>query len=222
MKQIIRLTEGDLHNIVKQVVKEAVDELTIGQASVGGIYNALSMNDINNGNSTVTFGSGKKSSVNRLEKSNEIEWELLSKAIKDSMGDFNLYFVQPDGGIGNKVITLGFESILYLGNNGFILYGNGKVSGKKVSRGKYMDDFKKLKIFYDASSNTYSWVNTYKVNNQKYIRATRKSDLILPKGDSNEMLENKVNEEHLFANINNYIDTVNSSLPPNLQLRLKL
>lgn len=138
------------------------------------------------------------------------------------MGDFNLYFVQPDGGIGNKVITLGFESILYLGNNGFILYGNGKVSGKKVSRGKYMDDFKKLKIFYDASSNTYSWVNTYKVNNQKYIRATRKSDLILPKGDSNEMLENKVNEEHLFANINNYIDTVNSSLPPNLQLRLKL
>ena len=222
MKQIIRLTESDLHNIVKQVIKEAVDELTIGQASVGGIYNALSMNDINNGNSTVTFGSGRKSSVNRLEKSNEIEWELLSKAIKDSMGDFNLYFVQPDGGIGNKVITLGFESILYLGNNGFILYGNGKVSGKKVSRGKYMDDFKKLKIFYDASSNTYSWVNTYKVNNQKYIRATRKSDLILPKGDSNEMLENKVNEEHLFANINNYIDTVNSSLPPNLQLRLKL
>ena len=222
MKQIIRLTESDLHNIVKQVIKEAVDELTIGQASVGGIYNALSMNDINNGNSTVTFGSGKKSSVNRLEKSNEIEWELLSKAIKDSMGDFNLYFVQPDGGIGNKVITLGFESILYLGNNGFILYGNGKVSGKKVSRGKYMDDFKKLKIFYDASSNTYSWVNTYKVNNQKYIRATRKSDLILPKGDSNEMLENKVNEEHLFDNINNYIDTVNSSLPPNLQLKLKL
>lgn len=222
MKQLIRLTEGDIHNIVKQVIKEAIDELTIGQASVGGIYNALSMNDINNGNSTVTFGSGKKSSVNRLEKSNEIEWELLSKAIKDSMGDFNLYFVQPDGGIGNKVITLGFESILYLGNNGFILYGNGKVSGKKVSRGKYMDDFKKLKIFYDASSNTYSWVNTYKVNNQKYIRATRKSDLILPKGDSNEMLENKVNEEHLFAKINNYIDTVNSSLPPNLQLRLKL
>jgi len=222
MKHIIRLTESDLHNIVKQVVKEAVDELTIGQASVGGIYNALSMNDINNGNSNVTFGSGKKSSVNRLEKSNEIEWELLSKAIKDSMGDFNLYFVQPDGGIGNKVITLGFESILYLGNNGFILYGNGKVSGKKVSRGKYMDDFKKLKIFYDASSNTYSWVNTYKVNNQKYIRATRKSDLILPKGDSNEMLENKVNEEYLFANINNYIDTVNSSLPPNLQLKLKL
>lgn len=222
MKQIIRLTESDLHNIVKQVIKEAVDELTIGQASVGGIYNALSMNDINNGNSTVTFGSGRKSSVNRLEKSNEIEWELLSKAIKDSMGDFNLYFVQPDGGIGNKVITLGFESILYLGNNGFILYGNGKVSGKKVSRGKYMDDFKKLKIFYDASSNTYSWVNTYKVNNQKYIRATRKSDLILPKGDSNEMLENKVNEEHLFDNINNYIDTVNSSLPPNLQLKLKL
>lgn len=222
MKQIIRLTEGDLHNIVKRVIKEAIDELTIGQASVGGIYNALSMNDINNGNSNVTFGSGRKSSVNRLEKSNEIEWELLSKAIKDSMGSFNLYFVQPDGGIGNKVITLGFESILYLGNNGFILYGNGKVSGKKVSRGKYMDDFKKLKIFYDANTNTYSWVNTYKINSQKYIRATRKSDLILPKGDSNEMLENKVNEEHLFANINDYINTVNSSLPPNLQLKLKL
>lgn len=138
------------------------------------------------------------------------------------MGGFNLYFVQPDGGICNKVITLGFESILYLGNNGFILYGNGKVSGKKVSRGKYMDDFRKIKIFYDANSNTYSWVNTYKVNSQKYIRATRQSDLILPKGDSHEMLENKTNEEQLFAIINDYIDTVNSSLPPNLQLQLKL
>lgn len=222
MKQVIKLTESELHKIVKQVITEALNEITISQASVGGIYNNLSMNDINNGNSTVTFGSGRKSSVNRLEKSNEIEWELLSKAIVDSMGSFNFYFVQPDGGIGNKVITLGFESILYLGNNGFILYGNGKVSGKKVSRGKYIDDFRKIKIFYNANSKTYSWVNTYKVNSQKYIRATRKCDLILPKGDSHEMLENKTNEEHLFAKLNEYIDTVNSSLSPDLKLKIKL
>ncbi len=222
MRQVIRLTESELHNIVRQVVNEALNEITISQASVGGIYNTLSMNDINNGNTTVTFGHGRKSSVSRLEKSNEIEWELLSKAIIDSMGSFTLYFVQPDGGIGNKVITLGFESILYLGNNGFILYGNGKVSGKKVYRGKFIDDFRKIKIFYDAKTKTYSWVNTYTVNSQKYIRATRKSDLILPKGDSHEMLENKENEERLFEKLNDYIDAVNSSVPPDLQLKIKL
>ena len=222
MRQVIRLTENDLHNIVRQVVNEALNEITISQASVGGIYNTLSMNDFNNGNGTVTFGSGRKSSASRLEKSNDIEWDLLSKAIIDSMGNFDLYFAQPDGGIGNKLITLGFESILYLGNNGFILYGNGKVSGKKVYRGKFIDDFRKIKIFYDAKTKTYSWVNTYTVNSQKYIRATRKSDLILPKGDSHELLKNKINEEQLFAKLNEYIDTVNSSLPPDLQLKIKL
>ena len=157
-----------------------------------------------------------------MEKSNEIGWELLSKAIINSMGGFTLYFVQPDGGIGNKVIRLVFESILCLGNNGFILYGNGKISGKKVSRGKYIDDIRKIKIFYNADTKTYSWVNRYRVTDQKYIRATRESDLVFPKGDSHELLENKMNEERLFANINDYIDAVNLSLPPDLQLEIYL
>ena len=38
---------------------------------------------------------------------------------------------------------------------------SGKVSGKEVLQGKYIDDFSKIKIFYDANSKTYSWVNTY-------------------------------------------------------------
>ena len=222
MKQVIRLTESDIHNIIKQVVTEAIDEVTLPQASVGGIYNALAMNDINNGNSTVTFGKGKKSSYNRLEKSNAVEWKLLTQAIIDSMGNFNLNFVQPDGGIGNKTIRLCFESILHVGNNGFILYGQGKVSGKKMSRGKRVDDFAKIKIFFDASTKSYSWVNTYTVNNAKYIRIKRRCNLLLPKGDSHEMLENKVNEGRLFECINSYIKLVNASLPIGLQLKLKL
>jgi len=222
MKQIIRLTESDIHRIVKQVISETIEELTINQASIGGIYNALSMNDINNGNSTVTFGSGSKSSFNRLEKSNEIEWKLLSKAIIDSMGNFNFYFVQPDGGIGNKAIRFEFESILNVGNNGFILYGNGKVSGKEISHGKEVDNFKKIKIFYNANSKTYSWINTYKINNEKYIRATSRCVLLLPKGNGNEMLENKNNEEQFFSLINQYIDLVNAKLPQDLQFNLRV
>ena len=163
------------------------------------------INDSNKGNVAVTSGPGSKSSCERLEKSIETECELLSKAIQDSMGNFTLFFVQPDGGIGNKVIRLGFESILNVGNNGFILSGTGKVSGKKVCRGKFVDDFTKIKIFYNANTKTYSWVKTYKVNSQKNIRATKECDLIFPKGDSHELLENKINEEHLFAIIDDYI-----------------
>ena len=222
MKHRIRLTESDLHRIVKDVLKETIDELTIPQASVGGIYNALAMDDINNGNSNVTFGSGSKPSYDRLEKSNEIEWKLLSKAISDSMDKFTLYFVQPDGGIGNKTIQLEFDSILNVGNNGFILYGNGKVSGKKVCRGKFVDDFRKIKIFYNVDTKSYSWINTYKINNERYIRATSRNLLILPKGDGNVLLENKNNEAQLFSLINEYIELVNSRLPINLQLKLKL
>ena len=157
-----------------------------------------------------------------MEKSNELELELFSKAIIDSMGSFILYFVQPDGGIGNKAIRFGYESILYLGNNGFILYGNGKISGKKISRGKFIDDIRKIKIFYDANSKTYSWVNRYRVTAQKHISVKRESDLIFLKGDSHELLENKINEEQLFAKINDYIDEINLSLPPDLQLTIKL
>ena len=173
------------------------------------------MNNNYKGNGTIISGPGSEPSCERLENSNEIEWELLSKAIVDSMGNFTLYFVQPDGGIGNKVIRLGFGSILNVGNNGFILSGIGKVSGKKVCRGKFVDDFRKIKIFYNANTNTYSWVKTYKVNNQKNIRATKECDLILPKGDSHELLENKINEEHLFAIINDYIQV------PQVQNKLK-
>ena len=218
----IRITESELRDMVRKCINETIEEITLRQASVGGIYNALSMDDINKGNSTVTFGMGSKPSVDRLAKSNEIEWELLSKAIVDKRGNFNLYFVQPDGGIGNKVIMLKFESVLYVGNNGFILYGEGKVSGKKMSRGKLVDDFKKVKIFYNADTKSYSWINTYKVNNEKYIRATSRNNLLLPKGNSHEMLENKTNEDNLFSDINDYIGIVNASLPANLQLTLKL
>lgn len=138
------------------------------------------------------------------------------------MGSFNLNYVQPDGGIGNKTIRFGFVSILSVGNNGFILYGNGKVSGKKISRGKEVDDFAKIKIFYDASTKSYSWINTYKINNEKYIRATKRCNLLLPKGDAYEILENKTNEKQMFSLINNYVESVNSKLPANLQLTLKL
>ena len=216
------MTEGKLYNIIWHALTEAINELTINQASVGGVYNALSMNDINNGKEVVTFGRGHKTSIDRLEKSNEIEWHLLSKAIHDSMGNFCLRFVQPDGGIGNKVITLRFDSVLYVGNNGFILYGEGKVSGKRLVRGKFVPDFRKIKIFYDAATKTYFWFNTYKVNDEKYIRIIGRNRLMLPKGDAAELLENRTNEEQLFANINSYIDTINSNLPVNLQLKLRL
>lgn len=99
------------------------------------------------------------------------------------MGTFRLNLVQPDGGIGNKTIRFGVESILSVGNNGFILYGTGKVSGKKITRGKKVDDFAKIKVFYDVSTKSYSWINTYKINNEQYIRTTKECNLILPKGD---------------------------------------
>lgn len=216
----IRITEIELMEMVRKCVCETIEEITLKQASVGGIYNVLSMDDIKKGNSSVTFGRGHKSSIDRLNKSNEIEWELLSKAILDKRGRFNLFFVQPDGGIGNKVITLTFESILYVGNNGFILYGDGKISGKTISRGKVVDNFKKIKVFYNADSKSYSWINTYKINSEKYIRATSNNNLMLPKGNANEMLKNQINEDNLFSDINEYIGIVNASVPSNLTLKL--
>ena len=52
----------------------------------------MSMNDSNKGNGAVTSGPGNKPSCERLEKSIEIECELLSQAILGSMGNFTLYF----------------------------------------------------------------------------------------------------------------------------------
>lgn len=172
------------------------------------------MNDIKNGKETVTFVRGSSKTAQ--------ECELLTKAIINSMGNFTLYFVQPDGGIGNKTITLCFDSILYVGNNGFILYGTGEISGKKLVRDKWVDDFRKIKVFYNAESKTYSWINTYRINNERNIRVTRNCNIILPKGNGHELLVNKTNEERLFSNINSYVDADNTQLPPNLQLNLKL
>ncbi|MCF0219241.1 MAG: hypothetical protein HUK14_05615 [Muribaculaceae bacterium] len=221
-KKLITLNEDDLSNIVREVLNEALEEVTLQQASVGGIYNILAMDDINQGNGNVTFGSQNKPSVERLEKSNDKQWQLLSKAIVDIMGNFRLYFVQPGSGIGHKVINLCFTSILSLGNNGFILYGKGRVSGYKMVNGQLRENFKQIKIFYDHNKQQYSWINTYSVNNERYIRVTAKKNILLPKGDSNELLENKINEQNLFACINQYVALVNAQLPQNLQLTIKL
>lgn len=222
MKHLVRLTESDIYRIVKHAIIEAVDETTIKQASVGGIYNILSMNDIKNDNDNVTFGSGNKLSYDRLEKSNDIEWKLLTKAILDSMGNFTFYFIQPDGCMGNKTVRLTFESILGVGNNGFILFGTAKISGKRLVRNKWVDDIRKIKVFYNAEKKIYSWVNTYKINNERYIRATKTCNLFLPKGSGHELLENKNHEEQLFSNINSYVDFVNASISSDLHIKLKL
>lgn len=216
------LTESELNNIVANVCKDILDEITIPQAVVGGTYNILAQNDLDNGNENVTFGSQSKSSYERLEKSNDIEWQLLSKAIMDSMGVFRLNFIQKDGGCGNKTIRFDYESLLSFGNNGFVLYGNARISGKKLYRGKFVDDIRKIKVFYNADTKQYSWINTFSINDEKYIKIIRPTTIHLPKGNGLELLENKNNEAQLFSIINQYVEGVNNNVPKHLQLKIKL
>lgn len=171
------------------------------------------LNDMDKEMNVITYQEENKSIVNTLEEYDESKRISLSKAIVDAMGNFYMYFVQPDGGIGNKVVKLCFESILYVGSNGFVMFGNGKISGKRLYRGKLVDDIEKVKIFYDACTKAYSWINTYKVNNDRYIRPIRKSNLILPKGDANEMLENKINESRLLDLLASFIHKTEQSHP---------
>lgn len=117
MKQIIRLTESDLHNIVKQVVNE------IGYRGAalthGANYNA--QQDYMN--------SRNPNARTKMGGSENITMKALSLAIHDNLPNLNLEFVEHNEKTNQSYpVDLRFTDVKYIDNERVVLHGQLTVS----------------------------------------------------------------------------------------------
>jgi len=210
-KRTVHLTESQFQKLVEDVV----NELTINQAAIGKVYNTLARQDIRNGEDTVTFGSQNKDSRERLGKSEEIQYPLLSKTITDNLGRFPLVFIQ-DSGIGNSMpITFYFSDVLYLNANRLILLGQAFLNNEE-SRGAQGTP---IKMYYDSQNHLWYWISSFRIDMRHNVRVYGRRTLDFPIGERGWLQQNVQNRNALFGIINTYIDTVNQSLPDELKLQ---
>ncbi|MCQ2200263.1 MAG: hypothetical protein MJZ19_11185 [Paludibacteraceae bacterium] len=71
MKQIVRLTESDVHRIVEHVITEAIDEITGNQRRVIARYGKDSAESIISGNSTLSNGRNVSKTTKQIAQMDE-------------------------------------------------------------------------------------------------------------------------------------------------------
>ena len=141
-KKTIRLNEQELSNIVKNVLKETLNEVTIKQSAIGKIFNLLGNNDMLGGNDMTTLSSVSKPTDDVIAKARRLEYELLSNAINQELEDKHLLFVQQVVDGNNTVIDFYIEKVPFLGHGKLVLEGTGIIN-KETNRPLAM------KIYYD-------------------------------------------------------------------------
>lgn len=136
MKHLIRLTESDIHRIVKIVINEY--GYRIAALAHGANYNA--QNDYintNNPNARTKMGS-----------SENITLKALSLAIHDNFPSFSLEFVEHNDKTNQSYpVDLCFSDVKYIDNERIVLHGKLTVSLKPFGIGAIEYNFKSQEFY---------------------------------------------------------------------------
>ena len=139
MKQIVRLTESDIHRIVKQVINE------IGYRGAALAHGA-------NYNAQIDYNTSKNPNAkNKMGKSENITNKALSLAIHDNFPNLKLEFVEHNDKTNRSYpVDLKFKEVKYHDNDRIVLLGNLTVSLKEFGLGTIEYQFN-TQTFYRVS-----------------------------------------------------------------------
>ena len=210
-KTTIRLNEQELSNIVKNVLKETLNEVTIKQSAICKIFNLLGNNDMLGGNDMTTFSSVSKPTDDVIAKARRLEYELLSNAINQELEDKHLLFVQQVVDGNNTVIDFYIEKVPFLGHGKLVLEGTGIIN-KETNRPLAM------KIYYDYINKVFYRITSYRANGSGDIKIVAPMALAFPNGAKGRFAINVFNKQRLFDLLNKYVDYINSQVPNYLQI----
>jgi hypothetical protein len=131
MKQLIRLTENDLHKMVyaatKQIIKE-IEEITTTQAAVAGGSNAAAFRDY-----TTTCSPNSEAKMNRADL---IRLPLITQAIIDKFGNFKIKLVEYNR--DNRMSYVNyfvFDCVVLIDDNSCVMKGEISIGGRPYSIG---------------------------------------------------------------------------------------
>jgi hypothetical protein len=144
--------------------------------------------------------------MKKLVKSENIQYELLSKFLIDNCGVLTFDFVHEEEGGNNSQIIFNVSNIISLSPRKLVMTGSGMINRNKT---------KKIIVVYKLSTHLFYWIGYYNVAKNTMRQVL---NLVLPEGNEGTYLENRKAKIKLFAFINSYIEEVNKSLPQDLKL----
>lgn len=143
MKQIVRLTESDLHEIIEQVVNEIGYRgatLTVGA-------NMKANKELANGH---MYNKTHRTNMTKLDDSAKLMYKAISHSVIDNIGVFTLLFRKPEKeGFLTSLVKFQFNEIIYLDENEFIMQGLTEMSKHPVPSSKYRPKPKYVQVEYN-------------------------------------------------------------------------
>ena len=146
-RQIIQLTEEQLHSLIKDCVEKALNEMD--GATYSRMYNAShrAMNDMQNGNSTRTIGNKTTDNDDIITRASSMEPTVQQHWLRDYVGKTFKFFGEDRMGlVAHLLFTL--EKVTKLDVNKTILVGTIVFNNKQINGDGIIIDFAKNRVQY--------------------------------------------------------------------------
>jgi hypothetical protein len=141
MKKIVRLTENDLHGIIRQII----NEIGYRAATLTAGANMKANHELANGR---IYNKKRRTNMTKMDDSAKLK--VISHSVIDNIGVFKLYFRKPEKeGYLSSLVTFTFNEIIYLDANEFIMQGFTEMSKHPVPSSKYRPKPRYAQIEYN-------------------------------------------------------------------------
>jgi len=153
MKQVIRLTESDIHGIVKQII----NEIGYRAATLATGANMKAADELSKGN--LYYGKRRRNNMAKLDKAAKLNYAAITKSVVDNVGRFTLVFTKPEKeGYLTSLVKFHFNEIIYLGSDCFIMQGITEMSKHPIPSSKYRKKPIYVQIQYDFQTQNFTEV----------------------------------------------------------------
>ena len=143
MKQIVRLTESDIHRIVKQVINE------IGYRGATLTVGANMKANAELANGRMYNRPNSRNNMQKVDGSAKLMYKAISHSVIDNVGMFTLLFRIPENeGYLTSIVKFKFNEIIYLDKNCFIMQGITEMSKHPIPSSKYRPKPRYVQIEY--------------------------------------------------------------------------
>jgi len=153
MRKIIKLTESDIHRIIKQTL----NEIGYRTATLPAGANMKANRDIANG--IMYYGRKRRNNMDKIDKSAKLNYKAISHSIIDNVGAFTLLFTKPENeGYLTSLVKFHFNEIIYLSKECFIMQGITEMSKHPIPSSKYRPKPIYVQIQYDFNTQKFTEV----------------------------------------------------------------
>ena len=153
MKQVIRLTESDIHGIVKQII----NEIGYRAATLATGANMKAADELSKGN--LYYGKRRRNNMAKLDKAAKLNYAAITKSVVDNVGRFTLVFTKPEKeGYLTSLVKFHFNEIIYLGSDCFIMQGITEMSKHPIPSSKYRKKPIYVQIQYNFQTQNFTEV----------------------------------------------------------------